>query len=72
MRTRTPLAVALIDIDRFKGVNDTYGHLVGDQVIKEIARTLDHLLRAYDLAGRFGGEESRCCSRIPGRWTRYV
>ncbi len=57
VRTRTPLAVALIDIDRFKGVNDTYGHMVGDQVIKEIARTLDHLLRDYDLAGRFGGEE---------------
>ncbi len=57
VRTRTPLAVALIDIDRFKAVNDTYGHMVGDQVIKEIARTLDHLLRDYDLAGRFGGEE---------------
>jgi diguanylate cyclase (GGDEF)-like protein len=57
VRTRTPLAVALIDIDRFKAVNDTYGHIVGDQVIKEIARTLGHLLRDYDLAGRFGGEE---------------
>ena len=51
------MAVALLDIDRFKGINDTYGHLVGDQVIKEIARTLDSLLRDYDRAGRFGGEE---------------
>jgi diguanylate cyclase (GGDEF)-like protein len=49
--------VALLDIDRFKAVNDTYGHLVGDQVLKEIARTLDSLLRDYDRAGRFGGEE---------------
>jgi diguanylate cyclase (GGDEF)-like protein len=57
VRTRTPMAVALLDIDRFKGINDTYGHLVGDQVIKEIARTLDSLLRDYDRAGRFGGEE---------------
>jgi diguanylate cyclase (GGDEF)-like protein len=57
VRTRTPLAVALLDIDKFKGINDTYGHMVGDQVIKEIARTLTSLLRDYDLAGRFGGEE---------------
>ncbi len=57
VRTRTSLAVALLDIDRFKVVNDTYGHLVGDQVLKEIARTLDSLLRDYDRAGRFGGEE---------------
>ena len=57
VRTKTALAIALLDIDRFKVVNDTYGHLVGDQVIKEIARTLTSQLRDYDLAGRFGGEE---------------
>jgi diguanylate cyclase (GGDEF)-like protein len=57
VRTRTSLAIALLDIDRFKVVNDTYGHLVGDQVLKEIARTMTSLLREYDLAGRFGGEE---------------
>ena len=57
VRTKTPLAIALLDIDKFKAINDTYGHMVGDQVIKEIARTLNSLLRDYDLAGRFGGEE---------------
>ena len=57
VRTKTPRAIALLDIDKFKGINDTYGHMVGDQVIKEIARTLTSLLRDYDLAGRFGGEE---------------
>jgi diguanylate cyclase (GGDEF)-like protein len=57
VRTGTALAMALLDIDRFKVINDTYGHLVGDQVLREIARTLTSQLRDYDLAGRFGGEE---------------
>jgi diguanylate cyclase (GGDEF)-like protein len=57
VRTRTPLAFAMLDIDHFKVINDTYGHLAGDQVLKEIARALESFLRDYDRAGRFGGEE---------------
>ena len=57
VRTGTPLALMLLDIDRFKVINDTYGHLAGDQVLKELARSLDNALRDYDRAGRFGGEE---------------
>ena len=57
VRVKMPVAVALLDLDKFKSINDTYGHLTGDQVIKEVARTLETLLRDYDLAGRFGGEE---------------
>jgi diguanylate cyclase (GGDEF)-like protein len=57
VRTSTPLAVAMVDIDRFKTINDIYGHLLGDQVLREIARTLTAVLRDYDRVGRFGGEE---------------
>lgn len=56
-RTRTPLAVALVDIDHFKTVNDTYGHLAGDRALREIGDAFKLLLRDYDLVGRFGGEE---------------
>jgi diguanylate cyclase (GGDEF)-like protein len=57
VRTFSPMAVALLDLDRFKRINDTYGHLVGDDVLRKIASTMTDVLREYDVAGRFGGEE---------------
>jgi diguanylate cyclase (GGDEF)-like protein len=57
VRTHTPAAVAIADIDHFKNVNDTYGHLIGDAVLAAIASTFSALLRDYDISGRFGGEE---------------
>jgi diguanylate cyclase (GGDEF)-like protein len=56
-RTGEPLAVAIADIDHFKAVNDTHGHLTGDIVLATLAAAMRALLREYDIVGRFGGEE---------------
>ena len=52
-----PVAVLMADLDRFKSVNDTYGHLAGDAVLREAARRLKAASRSYDAVGRYGGEE---------------
>ena len=56
-REEIPLGVVLIDIDHFKKINDTYGHLAGDLVLKEIGAVFTSALRPYDSVGRYGGEE---------------
>ncbi len=56
-RDRTTVVAASIDIDHFKSVNDTYGHAVGDMVIKSLSRLLKQRLRSADIIGRMGGEE---------------
>ncbi len=57
IRQTTPLAVAIVDIDKFKSVNDTYGHAAGDSVLCEIAERMANSIRPYDYIGRYGGEE---------------
>lgn len=56
-RHEYPLSLILTDLDHFKAVNDTFGHSVGDQVLKEFADLLREMIRAEDIAARWGGEE---------------
>jgi diguanylate cyclase (GGDEF)-like protein len=65
-RHRSPLAVAMIDVDFFKKVNDTYGHLAGDYVLARLAQLAARLVRTEDVFARYGGEEFS----IIGRGTR--
>lgn len=56
-RQHTPLALLMLDIDHFKHVNDRYGHLAGDQVLRHVVDVVQQRLRAQDVMGRYGGEE---------------
>ena len=57
MRSKSPYSVILMDIDKFKSINDTYGHACGDEVIKLVGGLLNGSLRSSDIAVRYGGEE---------------
>ncbi len=56
-RHLTPLAVLSMDLDRFKNINDNYGHAAGDEVLKRFTKTVNHFLRVTDVFARLGGEE---------------
>jgi diguanylate cyclase (GGDEF)-like protein len=55
--TRQPVSLIMLDVDHFKSYNDTYGHVMGDQVLRLITRTIGIHIRADDMVGRWGGEE---------------
>ena len=57
VRTREPLSLAIMDIDFFKKINDTYGHVAGDDVLREVAGAMASNVRDVDLVARYGGEE---------------
>lgn len=57
LREKTGITIAMIDVDFFKRINDTYGHPIGDKVLKEIAARMRKRLRPYEHIGRYGGEE---------------
>jgi len=56
-RNDSPVSLLMLDVDKFKDVNDTYGHPVGDEVLREIARRLQITLRTVDVLARYGGDE---------------
>lgn len=56
-RMENPIAFVMLDIDHFKSINDTYGHIVGDMVLKKMAFHLSEIARKSDIVGRYGGEE---------------
>ena len=57
LRYEKPLSLIMIDLDLFKNVNDTYGHICGDEVLREVARLLERQTRQTDITARYGGEE---------------
>lgn len=56
-RYQQPSSLVMLDIDHFKKVNDTFGHTVGDDVIRQVSRAIKEQIRDFDIAGRYGGEE---------------
>jgi diguanylate cyclase (GGDEF)-like protein len=56
-RSGNTIGLIMLDVDHFKQVNDTFGHLAGDHVLVEVARRMQEAVRSYDLVGRYGGEE---------------
>jgi diguanylate cyclase (GGDEF)-like protein len=63
-REGTPIALVMLDVDNFKSFNDTYGHPVGDRVLRQVAESLRRVARESDTVGRYGGDEF--CAILPG------
>ena len=57
VRSKTTTGILMLDIDHFKLINDTYGHLTGDAVLREVTQRISKAVRSYDSVGRYGGEE---------------
>lgn len=57
LRTNNSIGVVVVDLDNFKGVNDTYGHAVGDELLMRVGERLEISMRSYDVVARFGGDE---------------
>lgn len=68
LRTSTSIGVVVVDLDNFKAINDTHGHVVGDQVLCAVARQLESSMRSYDVVARYGGDEfiALCLGCAPG------
>jgi len=60
-RSASPCSVAMVDLDHFKALNDTHGHVVGDQVLRRVSALFAEQLRPYDMVYRYGGEEFLLC-----------
>jgi len=72
MTSRKPMSVLMMDIDHFKAVNDTYGHGVGDEILKEFALRVQDKLRGFDLVARMGGEEFAAILPDVSEETAYI
>lgn len=68
LRTATSIAVVVVDLDNFKRINDTFGHVVGDRILQNVGRQLENAMRSYDVVARFGGDEfvALCLGCAPG------
>lgn len=67
-RTQNSIGVVVVDLDDFKTINDTYGHVIGDEVLSRVGRQLEISMRSYDVVARFGGDEfvALCLGCSPG------